>query len=312
MTCFLQIYIYGGVQSITLYSKYTCLYSKNSGEGKSLFYSHVSTGVSLGEVEVTNSENYSFYMAEDIDGVRAVANLPERNLVIIDEVALTSQSVIDMLSKSSNLYICICRSMPFKLYFPMIGMYELDTEDSYAYISKIKHLRVVKAIKYNHVIVESCFNRSEGELLSSLGVQIIASNGSGNIRKKAKRLQGNILIFVDMGNIGVIYSFLKELEEENSRVYFYPYQSFEELIVMSSLVEGINKQYDKDNFDFLSIERYYEKLLEYKTLGLAGLEYKHKKQLPTRVLQEGINLLAGNKVGVKLLQLLNSHLLPLL
>lgn len=199
--------IYGGVQFLTLHSKYTCLYSKDSGEGKSLFYSYVSTGISLGEVEVTNSKNYPFYMADDIDGIRAVANLSGRNIVLVDEVALVSQDVIDMMSKSNNLYVCICRSMPFKLHFPMIGMYELDTEDSYAYISKMKHLRSVKAIKYDNVVVESCFNRSEGELLVSLGVRVIAYNGSGNIRKKVKRLTGNTFIFVDMGNIGVIYSF---------------------------------------------------------------------------------------------------------
>lgn len=79
---------------------------------------------------------------------------------------------------------------------------------------------------------------------------------------------------------------------------------------MSSLVKSINKQYEKDNFDFLSIELYYERLLEYKTSGIFGLEYKHKKQLPNRILKEGRNLLVGNDVGGKLLQLLDNNLLP--
>ena len=83
-----------------------------------------------------------------------------------------------------------------------------------------------------------------------------------------------------------IIQFLWGWYGDNPGIKFYNYQSFEELLCVSQLVKNLQTTTLKYVFDYITIEKYYEEVLEELTAG-SSLGYKHGKSLLKAFLDEG-------------------------
>lgn len=91
---------------------------------------------------------------------------------------------------------------------------------------------------------------------------------------------------------------------QNPDIRFYPYQAFEELLLNSPLVRHLGKRCSLDAFNCLSLEKYYEAVLEDITKG-SYLEYHHGKCLPDAFLDKNnINDVFNSSVGHVLLDII--------
>ena len=66
---------------------------------------------------------------------------------------------------------------------------------------------------------------------------------------KLAHVQGDVLVFADLGNIGQSYVLLRKRCRQNSCLVFYPYMSFEHLLYGDGVV---------DCFSQIHLERVYE------------------------------------------------------
>lgn len=264
--------------SVTLYSHYTCLYGKESGEGKSYFVSLVSMLINSGQMDVVISDKSLSFTIANADSVMAViGNEKQRYVVLIDESSMLSINALSELNKSKHIFICVCRSLPLRLNYPMNGIYKVVWDDESLDIIPIECLPVMKKVDKKRVIItEAEDDRSENELLSKYLDNVIASGGRDRIEKKLRYVDKPTLVFADLGVIGPAYALLKK-RCEGKDIVFYDYFCFEQLLYESNIVQKLGDCVSLSVFDFISIEEYYEKLLELSTKK--KIRYKHGRPL---------------------------------
>lgn len=260
--------------SVTLYSHYTCLYGKESGEGKSYFVSLISMLISTDQMDVVISdESLSFTIASS-DSIRAIVeNRSKRYVILIDETSMLSVGALVELNKSNHIFICVCRSLPLRLSYPMNGIYKIIWNEESLDILPIDCLPTMRYVdKKRAIITESREGRSEHELLSVYLDNIVAACGRDRIEKKLRHVDKPTLVFADLGAIGPAYALLKK-RCKGKDILFYDYFCFEQLLYESNVVQELGEHVSLNVFDFISIEEYYEKLLELSTKK--KIRYKH-------------------------------------
>lgn len=291
--------------SINLYSHYTCLYGEFSGEGKSHFFSSVEQGINTNTIEVeVKDSNIGFTLATAAT-LEAILGNRSRMVIMIDESAMLKSSIINKVNKSKHIFICITRSMPFKMDYPLQGLYKVSrkvVKDEVSFdITNVKQLPIAKDFtnKFDEVVVESKYNKSESQLLNVYLDNVKCANGRDRI-EKLLRGKGNktILVLADLGNIGRAYKLLSKRCKDNPNIVFYGYNCFEQLLYDSPMVKELPELEKQLNpFDIVSLEVFYEKLLAKKTKG-TELEYKHGKPLKNSFLQrKNFHKIFKSKVG---------------
>lgn len=267
----------------------------------------VERGIATGRVSVEVSDPSIQFTLATATTLDVILNSQNRLVIMIDESSMLNSNLIRKINESKHLFICITRSAPFKLDYPLFGMYRIESKcvnSSVEFdIIRMDPLPLARDFskKYD-IVVESAKGRSEHELLSNYIDGILPSGGRDNIERVLRRLSGNVLVFADLGNIGKAYSILRKRCKNNKNIVFYPYVCFEHLLRSSELVKSIRAKLSKLNpFDVLSLEVYYEKLLEEETKGTV-LEYKHGKKLRSGYFDLKV---FDSKVGKGILEYIN-------
>lgn len=291
---------------ITLYSKFTCITSNDSGKGKSEFIAMLSRRIAEETCEVYCDKEYPVTISS-IENISPVLKTNERMIVIIDEAITLKSGILQQLIKTPHLYICINRFLPLHGNYPLCGIYTIERTDLWFSIKPFNELPLYSGeIPIDTIITESAANRSEHELLSVYTNKVVASNGSGNVYRQIKQYQYNILVLMDLGNIGTSLQTLLISCENRTNVFFYPYSCFEELLFKSKLIDIEESSIKIRTTDVITTERYYEKILELVTKGTI-LEYHHKKPLAAPFVDKNnFEKIFNTKVGRHLYYLLQN------
>lgn len=272
------------VTSITLFSKYTCILGKDSGEGKTDFIADLLLLKQYENIEITASNGMPVEIVESTDITNTLHNKDAGDrILIIDELLSQKADVLAYANTTNNLFICITRTLPLHGDFPLCGIYNVIRTNNWFNIIPAEPLRLYRGEDVDTIITESCENRSEHELLNAYCVKAKAANGRDEIAKVVDDKQEAILVLADLGNIGRAYAILMKRCSENHKLYFYGYQCFEESLYKSELVNGTDDNTPIDNFSVVSLERFYEKALTEKTEN-TSLCYKHGKPLASEFL----------------------------
>ena len=273
----------GNSASITLYSHFSLILGKDSGEGKTHFFEFLRNLVRTNKLDVNNSLNLQVDFISDDTGIRAVMDAKSRHILFIDEVLALSDEHIKMLNKTKHIIVCITRYDSLNIAVPMCGIYYIKRvfSDRVLFeIEKAEELRLYKGgIDTDIILTEAREGRSENELLSLyLDNVVSAGGGNGEIFNalSRKHKDRSVVVMMDLGNIGSLYGKLLNICRKRGNVYFYDYNCFEELLYRSNL---INKRASDNIFNYLSLERYFEKMLERSTLG-TDMYFKHGEKLP--------------------------------
>lgn len=292
---------------ISCVSHFTCVFGKESGEGKSEFFSVVEEGIADGSVTISVEPKMNFTVATPAT-LEAILRNEDRQVIFIDESSVLQSSLLKKINKSKHVFINITRSMPLRGDYPLQGIYFLKRHDSWFELEKDESLKFMdKDSVYSEVIVESSKGRSEHEFLSQYLCNVTAANGRNNVEKLLRNTSGKILVFVDLANIGRVYSLLVKRCKQNPEIRFYNYQSFEELLFYSKLIQEMSCNIEESFLDFLSIEQFYEKTLEKITKGTV-LEYKHGKSLAAPFLEKrNLDNILDSEVGRTLLYYLQKN-----
>lgn len=264
----------GIVATIKLYSKYSRIMG-DSGNNKSEFVHYVNKYL------VTQDPDFSYYVSNGFDllciepntDIKLALNVTH-TVLLLDDYAMRTATLVNQLLNTNNLFIFVCRSESVCGKVPLIGTYTLSHAGSWF------NLRNAELPLYTHncpvdkILVEAAPNKSEHALLSVYRDDIQSSSGQGNMPKLIKRIKGVKLVLLDLGNIGDILPKLLQYASENSDVYFYNYQAFEELLYKSNLLNRLICETKYNVFTDESLEKYYEHVLAECTLGTA-YEYDH-------------------------------------
>lgn len=274
----------GKVIEMTLYSHYTCIYGKDSGEGKTEFFSLIEDGINTEEIEVISDLPFTIATAATLN---AILEIPNRTIIMIDESVALQKQLMTQMNNSKHVFVCISRATPFKLEYSLNGIYYLMRDGGGWFDVKQDNVLQFASddFRFDKIVTESVESRSEHELLSNYFDNIVCAGGKNKIEKKLRNSSENILVFADLSNIGSALSILQKRCIQNPNIRFYPYQSFEQLLLKSTLVQELNNKVDLCNFDFFSNERYYEEKLE-KVTKNTELEYKHGKPLAKKFLKK--------------------------
>lgn len=263
----------GQTFDIAINSHYTCIFGKDSGEGKTEYFNEMLTGLSEGTVRVTSE--YPFYCI-DIQGMSSlepILNNPERSIYLLDEASVLKGGHIAQMNKSKHLFILITRTVPLRGNYPLDGIYFLTRCNGW-FKSSPAELPMTDDIHGTILVTEACSGQSEHELLNVYYGNVVAAGGRDRIERKLRNTSEKITVFADLGNIGAAYFLLRKRCEQNKHISFYPYKAFEQLLCESPLVKDFNRMFSESVFDFLSEEKYYEAMLQYVTKG-TPLEYSH-------------------------------------
>ena len=287
--------------SITLYSHFTCIIGKYSGEGKSEFIAALLQEVQMGN-DVFESELP--VVIADAASLSGVLGNPNRQIIIIDELAMLRGKLLAEINRSKHLFIGISRGNPLRLEYPLGGIYSITrTANWFKIESRSGDLPVMSKCSDCKTVMESEAGRSEHELLADYFEECIPVSGRNNIEKKLRGSNEAVQVFADLGAIGSAFSILKKRCQDNPDIRFYNYDAFEQLLVESPLLKGIEVA---DNFDYLSLERYYEAWLE-DALARRGVEFKHGEKLPDLVKEADVQELFDSEVGRPLLRYLRGE-----
>lgn len=284
------------VASITLYSHYTCVIGKYSGEGKSEFLAEIAEGIQVGDVEIESELPVSIADATSLPGI--LTN-PNRQVVIIDELAMLRNNLIRQINESIHLFVGITRGNPVRLEYPLKGIYSVNrTLNWFNIISLSNTLPLITECRDCQVIMEGKPGRSEHELLAKYFKNCIAVSGRNNLEHYLRDKDIEIHVYADLGAIGNAFSLLRKRCKNNPNIKFYDYQAFEQLLVESPLLSEDNLSFD--NFNFMSFEKYYEFLLE-RILSNKGIAFKHGESLPDLIKNASVEELFDSNVGKPLL-----------
>lgn len=291
--------------NICLFSHYTCICGKFSGEGKSEFVSLLEEGISTGDISVVSELPFAIAMAGSIE---VLLNTPYRSIIMIDEAEMLHSGFLSKINQSKHLFITVTRAFPLKLDYPLQGIYHLSRDADWFVIRNSLELNVsTDCIDCKMIITESRKKRSEHELMSCYLDNVQAAGGRDRIEKLLRNTTENILVLADLGNIGRAYSILSKRCRNNPGIKFYNYQLFEELLCASQLVQDLKKVTSKYIFDYVTIEKYYEAVLTELTAG-SRLEYKHGRNLPEEFLDKhNFGLIFNNDIGKGLYNLIKQY-----
>lgn len=282
---------------IMLNSHYTCIFGKDSGEGKTEFFNEILTGLSEETVKVISE--YPFYCI-DIQGMSSlepILNNPERSIYLLDEASVLKENHIVRMNRSKHLFIMITRTVPLRGNYPLDGIYFLTRHNGWFKSSPAELPLAYDNIYKTKIVTESRIGRSEHELLSIYYNDVIAAGGRDRIERKLRNTNEKITVFADLGNIGSAYFLLQKRCEQNKQISFYPYKAFEQLLCESPLVKSLEKIFSESVFDFMSEEKYYEAMLKFLTFG-TSLEYKHGFPLSKEFLdRENYEKIFNSEVG---------------
>lgn len=287
----------GETATLNLYSKFTCICGKDSGEGKTEFLVMLEEGISEGDVLITSTSQIPVYTADNVN-ISSILEIKERRIIIIDEAAMLRSNHMGKINKSNHIFICISRSLPLGGDFPLKGIYHIKRTENWFQFIQENELPVTRECDLESIIVtEARKGRSEHQLLSIYLDNIIAADGRDKIEKVVRRLSGKIIVVADLGNIGKAYRLLKKRCKQNPEIVFYDYQAFEELLFKSKLINGKEEGSSLDRFSLISLEEYYELLLEEKTKH-SDFRYEHGKNLPIIFLEkEKFEVIFNTEVG---------------
>ena len=274
--------------SIELHSHYTIIEGVDSGEGKSWIYDTVSQDVIEGLATVVCDYPIIFAGVNNIDDS---LNRDEMSVIFVDEIMISkSNSLRSALDKTKHLVVAITRDSYFVSATPLNGIYQVIVADdhfdirSYNYDGKIPLCSSVEADVF---VTEASEWKSEHALVSSLCtkydkcVEIVAAKGKDRIAQVLLHLtktrpNAKILVFMDLGNISTQLRLLTKRCKQNKNISFYNWLAFEELLCRSTFVlDNGNTYLPISQFNYFSLEKYFEKLLEALTKGLP-FEYIHK------------------------------------
>lgn len=117
------------VSYIELFSHYTCLYGKDSAEGKTKFYSSIEDGLTQDtvEIKIIGDDSLKFTLAT-AGSLEAILDNKNRYVILMDESAMLKDSIISRINKSHHLFIGIGKSMPFKMDYPLVGLYKINND----------------------------------------------------------------------------------------------------------------------------------------------------------------------------------------
>lgn len=283
--------------NITLYSHYTCIIGKYSGEGKSEFLAELANEIAEGNKVFESELTVSIADAASLPGI---LNNPNRQIVIIDEMAMLQRDVIARINESHHLFIGVSRGNPIKLDYPLKGIYSVERTANWYKISSLQYeLPLVDQCKDCKIVMESRKNKSEHELLSKYFSNCIAASGKNNIEKYLRNKDDEICVFADLGAIGNAFTILRKRCNDNPKIKFYDYQAFEQLLVESPLLSDYASECSV--FDFMTLERFYEHELE-EAFKSHEIKFKHGADLPDLIRKASITELFNSGVGRKLLE----------
>ena len=115
--------------SLELISHYTCIYGKDSGEGKTEFISLVEEGMNDGSIRIDSPIPFAIGSPGNTGALLLNEN---RQIIMIDESVVLRDELIRQINESRHLFICISRAMPLKNSYPLDGIYLLSrTEDGW-------------------------------------------------------------------------------------------------------------------------------------------------------------------------------------
>lgn len=289
--------------TLELISHYTCIYGKESGEGKTEFIARVEEGMNDGSVRVESPFPFAIATPGNIE---ALLSNEQRQILMLDESVVLRDELIRLANNSIHLLICITRAVPLKNAYPLDGIYLLSrTDNGWFQVTRdmlFKRLKKLPEESFERIITEAQRDRSEHELLSLYLKNVESAGGHNRIEQLLRRSDGDMLVFMDLGNIGNAYGILHKRVAQNPRILFYNYDAFEQLLTDSLFVKEFGKEVELDPFDYLSLERYYESLLEQMTKG-TEIEYKHGERLPAIILdKDNLSRLLDSDVGRLLLE----------
>ena len=284
----------GNTLEIPLISKYSII-TGLSGVGKTQFYNYVLDNDSL---FVTRECELPVITAtsENINAIFDINNRMERSVVFVDELLLKQHKMSEkLINQSPHLILSIGRDIPFIGYAPLESIFTIERDGDWFKLLKMKDVDALPVnrefVEYDYIVTEAETGRSEYELLVAWNqnkfVQIIAAGGKDQIHKVLLELNRKydhpkVLVLTDLANFGFQYRLLLKRCKDNPNITFYDYASFEEMLFRSDFVHG---KTDKSPFDFITLERFYEIVLQDNTQG-TSLFYQHGKPLSQCYLKE--------------------------
>lgn len=280
---------------IKLISHYTSVLGIRSGEGKTWFYNYIRDELVNGGVTIDAELPYIF---SDTLSIERDLKAEERSIILIDELTLNRTSnLINKYNFSKHLIVSISRTLPFNVNSPIQGLYTIKASDGWFTCENLNDLKYAdKNYLFDIVVTEACDNRSENELLKKWrpDITVIPANGNINVAAvtdcAAKKFPDrNILVLMDMFNIGQQYKTLISMQSRNRNVRFYDYGSFEQMLFNSEFLHGSTS---RDPLEFPTLERYYESALQEYTYG-TPYAYTHGHALSNCYLTECSDDCAG-------------------
>ena len=215
------------------------------------------------------------------------------------------------INRSKHLFLCIGRSSNCNGDYPLQGIYELFfDENDWFRIQHVFDLNVTNVFQKNMAILtEAAENRSEHELLGKYFQNVQSARGRNNIQSKLLNKTERI-VFADLGNIGRAYQLLKKRVMDHPAIYFYDYQSFEQLLYHAPVLEKLHTIQNGSVFDAVTVEAFYESILEKETANSEELAYKHGKPLATGYLTALPEKLFQSEIGSGILKALQCDIDP--
>lgn len=284
----------GKILEIPLISKYSII-TGLSGIGKTQFYNYVLDNDSP---FVTRECDLPVITAtsENINAIFDENNRMERSVVFVDELLLKQHKMSEkLINQSTHLILSIGRDIPFIGYAPLESIFTIERDGDWFKLIKMmdadKILISRNVTDYDYIVTEAEEGRSEHELLTAWrqneSVQIIPAGGKDQIHKVLLNLNRNygqpkVLVLTDLANFGFQYKLLLKRCKDNPNIVFYDYASFEQMLFESKFVHG---KTDKSPFDFITLERFYEIILQNSTKD-TPLSYQHGKPLAKCYLKE--------------------------
>ena len=223
-------------------------------------------------------------------------------LFLVDEASQISTKLIRRLYDYNNPVLVLGRPSGFNEKTGLESIYEIEWLGGQGEESKFElkpHMILPKpeeTDEFDFILTEAAKNKSECQLLKRYydNSKIIPMCGQSRLLKGLRIAKSEkLLLFLDQGNVSDILSILPRLLEHKT-IKFYPYTSFEEYLFRcdklknfmhpDSVISGLHKnkidslkaenvrenkiKEDPFNqFNFPTLERFYENLLKEKTQG---------------------------------------------
>ena len=262
-----------GSVKIELHSKFTCIYGKDSGEGKTKFIEIIREGIIQEDIEVLTPQGYTFQI---IDEINLNLVIDSKNMIVmIDEMDMVRN--MGLINKSRCIFIAVSRALPFHGDYSIRGLYKTVWYGDSVDILPLEALPCLeKFYDVDLILVEG---KIEYQVLSFYFKNVVSANSRDKIANiLTKYKDKSIIVFADLGNIGRSYKLLMKKCKDNNKIKFYPYDCIEQLFCDSEFIKRNGRGHTIEVFDTLTKERYYEIRLYQETKG-TDFEYNHKKKL---------------------------------